>query len=115
MIRVCSRLRHGPVGRWCDPHGRRNPRKVASGSGVLFLTRLTVVGGSYDFYDARTLIIHGGQDSIVPARFSERLAERSSVDWMLYPDLQYETLNEPEGPAIVTDIINWIRKQLNGS
>ena len=89
--------------------------KTSAKFGSIVFDQIDIVDASYDVYNARTLIIHGGQDSIVPARFSERLAERSNVDRMLYPDLQHETLNEPEGPEIVTDIINWIRKELDGS
>ena len=89
--------------------------KTTTKLGAIVFEQIATMGGSYDAYDARTLIIHGGLDSIVPARFSERLAERPNVDRMLYPDLQHETLNEPEGPEIVADVVEWIRKELNGS
>ena len=30
----------------------------------------------------------------------------------VYPGLRHETLNEPEGPAVVADMIAWLRAQV---
>ncbi|MBY0277453.1 lysophospholipase [Candidatus Binatia bacterium] len=57
------------------------------------------------------LVLHGGDDQIVPATASEDLfAGASSPDKELgiYPGLRHEILNEPEGPEITERIAAWI-------
>jgi len=71
------------------------------------------VGRSHDAYHARTLITHGAEDTVVPSMFSEPLGELPAVDRILYPNLRHETLNEPEGPEVVRDIVDWIRKEVD--
>ena len=62
--------------------------------------------------DVETLVIHGGADSIVPPQSSAFLAEIPCVDRRLYPQLRHELLNEPEGPEVVADVIDWINQHL---
>lgn len=59
-----------------------------------------------------TLVTHGGLDTIVPPASTEWLAELPTVRRIAYPDLRHETLNEPEGPAVVADMIGWLRGQV---
>ena len=59
-----------------------------------------------------TLVIHGGADTIVPASGSAVLAGLPTVERRLYPKLRHETMNEPEGPQVVADIIGWIDRRL---
>lgn len=58
-----------------------------------------------------TLVIHGGADTLVPARFSAHLAD--AVHRKLYPQLRHELFNEPEGPQVVDDVIDWLRGQID--
>lgn len=55
------------------------------------------------------LVLHGEADPLVPPRFSEPLAALPGVTRRTYPGLRHETLNEPEGPAIVDDVVAWLR------
>jgi alpha-beta hydrolase superfamily lysophospholipase len=57
-----------------------------------------------------TLVLHGLDDGLVPAQASEILASNPSVERRTYPGLRHELHNEPEGPAIVGEIIDWIRE-----
>jgi len=59
-----------------------------------------------------TLVIHGGEDQLVPAWSSEPLGDLDCVDRKVYPGLRHETLNEPEGPEVVADIVTWIDHHL---
>lgn len=59
-----------------------------------------------------TLVIHGGDDTLVPTAASEPLARLSCVERRVLPGLRHETLNEPEGPEIVAGIIAWLRAHL---
>jgi alpha-beta hydrolase superfamily lysophospholipase len=55
-----------------------------------------------------TLVLHGGSDTIVPAESTAALGELPGVERRLYPGLRHEILNEPEGPQIVAEIVDWI-------
>jgi alpha-beta hydrolase superfamily lysophospholipase len=56
-----------------------------------------------------TLVIHGGDDTLVPTAGSEPLASVPVVDRRVLPGLRHETLNEPEGPEVVAGIVAWLR------
>ncbi len=61
-----------------------------------------------------TLVIHGLDDPIVPARSSEPLAALAGVTRHAYAGVRHEAHNEPEGPRIITDVIDWIDDRLAG-
>jgi alpha-beta hydrolase superfamily lysophospholipase len=56
-----------------------------------------------------TLVIHGGDDSLVPTVYSEPLGDLRAVERRVLPGLRHETLNEPEGPEVVAGIVEWLR------
>jgi acylglycerol lipase len=56
-----------------------------------------------------TLVIHGGGDRIVPVDISEPLDTVAGVTRRTYPGHRHELHNEPDGPAIVDDMIAWLR------
>lgn len=55
-----------------------------------------------------TYVFHGGLDTIVPPQGSAPMADLPMVERKLYPSLRHETMNEPEGPEVVQDVIDWI-------
>lgn len=55
-----------------------------------------------------TLVLHGGADRIVPPQSTAALGELPGFERRLYPQLRHEILNEPEGPEVVADIIDWL-------
>jgi acylglycerol lipase len=57
-----------------------------------------------------TLVIHGGDDGLVPPSSSEPLGQLASVTRRTYPGLRHELHMEPEGPAVLDDVIDWIRE-----
>ena len=59
-----------------------------------------------------TLVTHGGLDTIVPPASTAWLADLPTVRRIAYPELRHETLNEPEGPAVVADMVGWLREQV---
>lgn len=59
-----------------------------------------------------TLVIHGGSDRIVPPASSVQLGELPGVERRLYPKLRHEMFNEPEGPEVIGDIVEWLRANL---
>ena len=79
-----------------DSLPRRSPNRPASGASYAGLT-------------LPTLVLHGLDDGLVPAEASEILGSLPNVERRTYPGLRHELHNEPEGPAIVDEIIAWIR------
>ena len=59
-----------------------------------------------------TLVLHGGDDSIVPPESTEILEAVPVVERRVYPGLRHEILNEPEGPEIVEEIVEWIAARI---
>ncbi|HEX6286065.1 MAG TPA: alpha/beta hydrolase, partial [Acidimicrobiia bacterium] len=59
-----------------------------------------------------TLVIHGGEDRLIPTWCTESLGDVSCVDRKVYEGLRHETLNEPEGPEVVADIVSWLEEKL---
>ncbi len=60
-----------------------------------------------------TLVIHGGSDSIVPPTATVELGAYPGVERRLYPKLRHELFNEPEGPEVVSEVIEWIVARLD--
>jgi alpha-beta hydrolase superfamily lysophospholipase len=59
-----------------------------------------------------TLVIHGGEDHLVPTASSEVFAGRPGIERRVYPGLAHETFNEPEGPQVVGEVAAWILANL---
>lgn len=59
-----------------------------------------------------TLILHGGSDRIVPPASTASLADVPGFERRLYPALRHEILNEPEGPQVVADIVEWVSARI---
>lgn len=83
--------------------------------GAQLFEQMEEVSSKLDQLDVPTLVIHGGDDVLVPTESSEQLGRLDCVDRKVYPGLRHETLNEPEGPEIVSDIVDWIEEHLNAS
>ncbi|MEA2520137.1 MAG: hypothetical protein QOF49_2217, partial [Chloroflexota bacterium] len=56
-----------------------------------------------------TLVYHGDADRLVPAAASGPLADVAGVSRRIYRGLRHESHNEPEGRAVVEDVIDWLR------
>ncbi len=59
-----------------------------------------------------TLVVHGGDDRLIPPACSEILATVPGVERRVYPGLRHEMLNEPEGPQVAAEIAVWIEAHL---
>lgn len=59
-----------------------------------------------------TLALHGGDDTVVPPQSTAFLVEVPNVERRLLPGLRHEILNEPEGPEVVAQIVDWIRARI---
>ncbi len=55
-----------------------------------------------------TLVIHGGADELVPPAASAPLETAPRVERTVYPNLRHELHNEPEGGAVLDDVVRWL-------
>jgi alpha-beta hydrolase superfamily lysophospholipase len=56
-----------------------------------------------------TLVYHGDADRLVPTAASAPLALVPGVVRRTWPELRHESHNEPDGPAVIADVIAWLR------
>src|ERR1700682_1341844 len=64
---------------------------------------------------APLLVVHGGQDRLVPVEGSHRLVEcvgSEDVNIKVYPELFHEVFNEPERAVVLDDVASWIEVRL---
>jgi alpha-beta hydrolase superfamily lysophospholipase len=59
----------------------------------------------------RTLVIHGAADRLVPPSASEPFEGLGNTWRIVYPDLRHELHNEPDGPAVIADVVGWLRER----
>ncbi len=60
-----------------------------------------------------TLVIHGEDDRLVPTPVTEPLGALPNVTRRTYPGIRHELHNEPEGAAIIADVVPWIEERVD--
>lgn len=88
---------------------------ATAGFGAAALAEQAWVRSSLASLTIPTLVIHGEDDRLVPPWASAPLADIPVVTRRTYPGIRHELHNEPEGPAIVGDVIAWIHAQVAGA
>lgn len=106
----------GPEALSRDPEvGRRArqdpgcPQKATVRLGAASFAAQERVRSSLDRLHLTSLVFHGGDDPLVPSRASEPFESVPGVTRRLYPGLRHECFNEPEGPEVCADVIDWLR------
>ena len=94
---------------FADPlvHTSSTPRLGAQLFDAIARARATA-----EILDLPTLVLHGGSDTIIAPGSTAFLGDLHGVERRLYPGLRHEILNEPEGPQVVADIVEWIDSRL---
>jgi alpha-beta hydrolase superfamily lysophospholipase len=59
-----------------------------------------------------TLVLHGEDDALVPPSASRVFEGAPATERRAYPGLRHELHNEPEGPAVIDDVIAWARARV---
>jgi alpha-beta hydrolase superfamily lysophospholipase len=80
--------------------------------GVEWLRTMAKARASLAHLTVPTLVIHGGEDTLVPPPFSEPLTALPGVTRLLLPGLRHEWHNEPGGQVALGEIGAWIDRQL---
>jgi alpha-beta hydrolase superfamily lysophospholipase len=104
----------------CDPtvgaHYKRDPlnqhKSTVRFADAAFAEQRRVAA-ALDRLSIPTLVIHGGDDHIVPTATSEALEGRPGVTRRVYPGLRHELHNESDGPRIEAEVIAWIRERVS--
>ena len=86
-----------------------NEHRSTARFGALALAEQRRVAAALDRLAVPTLVIHGGEDRLVPTATSELFESRRGVSRRVYPGVRHELHNEPEGPAVLDDVVAWIR------
>lgn len=55
-----------------------------------------------------TLALHGGDDALVPPSATEVLEGHRLIERRVLPGLRHEIFNEPEGPQVIGEVIQWL-------
>ena len=80
---------------------------VRLGSAALAEQRRVAAG--LDRLAIPTLVIHGGDDRLVPTASSEAFEGRRGVTRRVYDGVRHELHNEPEAEVVLDDVVAWIR------
>ena len=61
--------------------------------------------------DVPALVLHGLDDGLVPPEASEVFDGVAGIERRTYRGLRHELHNEPEGPAILDEVVVWLRER----
>lgn len=89
--------------------------KVPAGVGRALLKVADTMPQRAGALAAPLLIVHGGEDGLVPVDGSRQLAAHAGsadVQLKIYPGLYHEVFNEPERDTVLSDVLSWIDARL---
>ena len=87
-------------------------QKATLGFGSKTLAEIDRLNQELHNLDIPTLVIHGGDDTLVPTSCSAPLGDLDICERKVYEGLRHETMNEPEGPQVVGDIVVWLNDHI---
>jgi alpha-beta hydrolase superfamily lysophospholipase len=90
-------------------------RATTPALGAALIRQIQWANAHLDRLTLPTLVLHGADDQLVPARSTRDLAERSAVTRLTYPALRHELFNEPSHDVILGDLVEWIDARLGAS
>ncbi len=90
-----------------------NQHRTTVRFGHAFFAEQRRVAAALDRLSIPTFVLHGGLDRLVPTASSEALDDRPGVVRRVYPGVLHELHNEPEGPRVIGDVVDWIRDRVS--
>jgi alpha-beta hydrolase superfamily lysophospholipase len=87
-------------------------RTTTPALGAALIRQMQWANANLDRLDLPTLVLHGADDQIVPARSTRAMADLPLVTRRTYPGLRHEIFNEPNHGAILQDLADWIDGRL---
>lgn len=86
-----------------------NQHETTTRFGALAIAEQARVRAALGRLSIPTLVYHGEDDHLVPTAASAPLGVIPGVVRRTYPRLRHESHNEPEGPAVIADVVDWLR------
>lgn len=94
---------------YADPLRVPNP---TARMGLEALRAISAARANIERVTMPTLVLHGGDDRLVPAEASEIFETLPNVKRIVYPGLRHEVFNEPSGSQVIDEVIAWINAHL---
>jgi acylglycerol lipase len=92
-----------------------NEHETTTRFGALAIAEQSRVRAALSGLSIPTLVYHGEDDHLVPTAASAPLGAIRGVVRRTYPGLRHESHNEPEGPAVIGDVVDWLRANVASS
>lgn len=89
--------------------------KGTAATGQSFLDAMKTIGAKLNLISVPSLVVHGGEDELVPTAVSAPLAAVQGVTRKVFPALRHEIHNEDERDEVLGYISGWINEQLGGT
>lgn len=80
--------------------------------GALAFAEQRRVSAALDRLSIPTLVLHGGEDQLVPTATSEVLEGRPGVTRHVVPGRRHEIHNEPNPEVVLDEVVAWIRARV---
>ena len=80
--------------------------------GRALISQMQWANANVDRLAVPTLVMHGADDTLVPARSTRPLSDIAVVTRRTYPALRHEIFNEPAQLAILQDLADWLNAKL---
>jgi acylglycerol lipase len=80
-------------------------------AGNMFVSGVRYLNKNLKYYQTPVLLLHGGNDKIVPHAFSERLLQLIPMEdkkLIIYPDNYHEIFNDLDREQVFQDVIQWL-------
>jgi alpha-beta hydrolase superfamily lysophospholipase len=87
-------------------------RGVSSGLGHALFTQMRWTSGHLGTLAVPTLVLHGGDDPLVPAHVSAPLGSLPGAERRELPGLRHEVFNEPSHAETLRAVVSWIDAHL---
>jgi acylglycerol lipase len=107
---------------WPPVVGAPDPLGVSRTTGRLGHLLFAAMDRVHERLEARggfpipTLVVHGGDDTLVPTASTALLERFATTERRVYPGVRHEPHHDPlDGERIVGEMIDWLRAQMEGS
>jgi alpha-beta hydrolase superfamily lysophospholipase len=80
--------------------------------GALAFAQIDELNDRVEELEVPTLVVHGGDDRLVPTSSTECFESMPNVERWVLPRLRHEVFNEPEGPDVIADVARWVGSRI---
>jgi len=85
-------------------------------AGEMFVGAVRYLNKNIELYQTPVLIIHGGNDKIVPQSFSKRFFDLLTIEdkeVIIYPENYHEIFNDLDREVVFKDVTRWLLKKVS--